>query len=263
MNIQEKITDIQTSTNTMLCIGLDTDIAKLPEGIERTVQGVVEFNRLIIEATKDVCCSYKINFAFYEQYGTSGFDAIEKTLSYIPKQHITIGDAKRGDIGNTSAAYANAILNEMGFDSITVSPYMGADSVEPFLTSDNKLVFLLALTSNSGSKDFQYLEIDGKPLYQHVITTSQHWKRNSELGYVIGATHPQQLKTIRDMIPTSPLLIPGVGTQGGNPQEIKEVNGNGVAFVNVSRAIIYASANKDFADIARTTAEMYCKQLSL
>lgn len=255
MLINEKIAHVKSLTNTMLCVGLDTELQKLPRGIQRTHQGIVEFNKHIISATKDLCSSYKINFAFYEQYGSHGFDMIEQTLSAIPSTHITIADAKRGDIGNTSSAYANAILSEMGFDCITVSPYMGSDSVEPFLDFDNKLVFVLALTSNPGSADFQHLMIDGVPLYHHVITRSQSWQRKGELGYVVGATHPEQLGQIRSLVPTAPLLIPGVGTQGGDPSIIREMNAGGTAFVNASRAIIYASTCDDFAVSARTKAE--------
>jgi orotidine-5'-phosphate decarboxylase len=263
MLINEKIANAQTLTNTMLCVGLDTELAKLPKGIMRNHQGIVEFNKHIISATKDLCSSYKINFAFYEQYGSHGFDIIEQTLADIPSTHVTIADAKRGDIGNTSTAYANAILIEMGFDCITVSPYMGSDSIEPFLDYDNKLVFVLALTSNPGSADFQHLMIDDIPLYQHVITRSQTWKRKGELGYVVGATHPEQLSHIRSIVPNAPLLIPGVGAQGGDPNVIREMNNGGVAFVNASRAIIYASSCDDFAVSARTKAEELSLLLSI
>lgn len=259
--IIQKIRSIQQQVNTTLCIGLDTDMAKLPQGISRNVQGVVDFNKAIIEATADLCCSYKINFAFYEQYGTAGFDAIAQTLSCIPTGHLSIADAKRGDIGNTSAAYANAILQQMGFDSITVSPYMGADSVEPFLEAENKLVFVLALTSNSGSADFQHCLVEGKPLYQHVIAKALQWQRKGDIGFVVGATHPRQLEEIRDEVPELPLLIPGVGTQGGSAKEIRLANKNGIALINVSRAVLYASSGSDFTEQARIQAQEFCRQL--
>lgn len=263
MRIKNKLFEIQQINNTRLCVGLDTELTKLPIHYDQSPEALLAFNKSIIEATKDLVCAYKINFAFYEQYGVDGMHVLRETLKSIPSNVITIADAKRGDIGNTSRAYAISIFEEMNFDSITVNPYMGKDSVEPFLQFDDKIIFLLALTSNEGSSDFQRLVSNGKPIYQHVIETSQKWNTNSELGYVVGATHPNELKEIRTYSPNSLMLIPGIGTQGGDATATMEANGNSPAIVNVSRGILYASNGADFAEKARLKAEFYQKEIGM
>ncbi len=263
MTILEKTASIQQKTKTTLCVGLDTMIERLPAPLPRSLDGLVEFNKIIIEATSDCCSSYKVNFAFYERYGSEGFKALERTRQLLPDEHISIADAKRGDMGYTAESYAHSILKELDFDSITVNPYMGFDTVESFLAYPNKLVFILALTSNPGSDDFQNLLIDNVPLYRVVMRRALQWKGRADRGFVIGATHPHQLAELRQEFPNIPLLIPGVGTQGADPAEIREANGGGIAFVNSSRAILYASKEADFAEKAREVALQTASQLSV
>ncbi len=257
MTFREKLAAARQRNASQLCIGLDTDIDKLPAHLRTAADPIAEFNCAIVEATSDVVCAFKPNIAFYEQYGNAGWEALRQTLACIPEHVITIADAKRGDIGNTSAAYASAFFEYFNFDAITVSPYMGADSVQPFLTRPDKGVFLLALTSNSGSADFQRLVCNGKPLYRHVIEQSLAWTKYDNLGFVVGATHPEELAELRTAIPDVPLLIPGVGAQGGDAAATMKANGTGPAVVNASRAVIYASNGRDFAEKAREKAEEY------
>ncbi len=258
MTISDKIREAQQRCHSTLCVGLDSTVEKLPEGFEKNLDSLVRFNELIIEATKDFCCAYKINFGFYERYGSLGYAALEKTRERIPSSHVSIADAKRGDIGNTAESYAVAILKTLDFDSVTVNPYMGHDTVAPFLSYENKLVFVLALTSNEGSADFQYLQLDGQPLYRRVMEKTLQWPSNALCGFVVGATHPSELADLRKDFPHVPFLIPGVGSQGASAEEIHKANAGGVAFVNSSRAILYASSKNDFAeraaDVARATA---------
>ena len=261
MNSYDKLNNSLKEAGSMLCVGLDTDILKLPEGISKNIDGIIEFNRIIIEHTSDITAAYKINYAFYEQYGHDGFIAIDKTMSFIPGNKFVIADAKRGDIGNTSKSYAKACFETFSSDAITVSPYMGSDSVKPFLEYTDKMVFLLALTSNPGSNDFQRLISDNKPVYQHVITTSSKWSDYKKLGFVVGATHPDELKQIRNIVPKNPLLIPGVGTQGGDIDGVINANQNAPALVNVSRDVIYASAEIGFEKKVREKAEFYKSKL--
>lgn len=254
MTFREKLAAASQQNASRLCVGLDTDIDKIPTHLRTSDHPLAEFNCALIEATSDVVCAYKPNIAFYEQYGTEGWEALRQTLACMPEHVLKIADAKRGDIGNTSAAYAAAFFDYFDFDAITVSPYMGADSVRPFLSRPDKGVFLLALTSNSGSADFQRLECSGKPLYRHVIEQSLTWTEHDNLGFVVGATHPDELADIRAFIPDAPLLIPGIGTQGGDAEATMKANGAGPAAVNVSRAVIYASDGRDFAEKAREKA---------
>ncbi len=217
---------------------------------------VLAFNKAIIEATSDLSVAYKINFAFYESLGVKGWDILEKTIQLIPSSHLIIADAKRGDIGNTSEMYARAIYDHLGCDAITVSPYMGRDSVEPFYR-DGKWVIILALTSNAGSNDFQQLEMnDGKKVFQHVMETSSSWGSPDNTMYVIGATHPDDMKQIRDQYPDHFFLVPGIGAQGGDLDAIcaAGLNQRGGLLINASRSIIYASHGSDFADKAREEA---------
>lgn len=238
---------------TYLCVGLDTDITKIPKHLQQLPNAIVQFNKAIIDATKDYCVSYKINTAFYEAMGTKGWDIMEETLHYIPATHFKIADAKRGDIGNTSSYYAKAFFETYPFDALTVAPYMGEDSIKPFLEYENKFTIVLGLTSNAGAKDFEFLKIGDKLLYEKVIETIANWGTPNNLMFVVGATQASEIVKIRTIIPDNFLLVPGVGFQGGS---LKEVSENGMnkecgLLVNVSRAIIYAGAHENFADEAK------------
>jgi len=239
-----------------LCVGLDTALDRIPKHLLDCEDPIFEFNKQIIDATKDLCVAYKPNLAFYESQGIKGWESLQKTLDYIPKDVFTIADAKRGDIGNTSSMYAKAFFENMDFDSVTVAPYMGKDSVQPFFVYDNKWVILLALTSNEGGKDFQLIASNGKPLYQQVLETSSQWGTVSNMMYVVGATRADWLKEIRNTIPDHFLLVPGVGAQGGSLQEVAKfgMNQDCGLLVNSSRGIIYASDTEDFARAAYTEA---------
>jgi len=248
-----------------LCVGLDTALDKIPKHLLDAEDSIFEFNKQIIDATKDLCVAYKPNLAFYESLGIKGWQSLQKTLDYIPKDIFTIADAKRGDIGNTSSMYAKAFFENMDFDSVTVAPYMGKDSVQPFFVYDNKWVILLALTSNAGGKDFQLIESDGKPLYQQVLETSCEWGTDSNMMYVVGATRADWLGEIRKTIPNHFLLVPGVGAQGGSLEEVAKygMNKDCGLLVNSSRGIIYASSGKDFAVVAREKAKELQQQMEI
>lgn len=261
MNRKQLVEEIRRKES-YLCIGLDTDIKKIPEHLLKEEDPVFEFNRQIIDATHDLCISYKPNLAFYESLGPNGLISLEKTLRVIPENIFTIADAKRGDIGNTSDLYARSFFEYYGFDAVTVAPYMGKDSVTPFLSHKDKWVILLALTSNTGSEDFQLCNIDlskqnnSEKLFERVIRSSSEWGSKENLMYVVGATHPQLFKQIRQIIPDHFLLVPGVGTQGGSLEEVSAfgMNKDCGLLVNASRNIIYASSGKDFATVARKEA---------
>ena len=238
-------------------MGLDTDINKLPEGISKDTEGILQFNKEIINATKDFAVSYKINTAFYEQLGSKGWNIIEKTREMIPSNTLSIADAKRGDIGNTSTMYAKAFFETMDFDALTVAPYMGYDSVEPFLKFNNKITIVLGLTSNKGSADFQTNPICDPPLYKTVLERISKWGTPENLMFVIGATKAEALVKIRQIVPDHFLLIPGVGAQGGSASEVCKNGKNalGGLLINSSRGIIYASSGRDFAEAARAEAQ--------
>lgn len=255
MDRQTLIQQIRTKKS-YLCVGLDSDITKIPAHLLQKEDPVFEFNKAIIDATKDVCVSYKINTAFYESNGLQGWQSMEKTLNYIPKDIFTIADAKRGDIGNTSTQYAKAFFNAMHFDSITVAPYMGKDSVKPFLDFENKWTIVLGLTSNEGAFDFQYLKNENQELFKHVIQKVASWGTDENLMFVIGATKTAQLKEVREIIPNHFLLVPGVGAQGGSLEEVSKIGMNADVglLVNASRQIIFASNGEDFAEKARGEA---------
>jgi len=257
MTALEKIKNIQQKNHSLLCVGLDSDLSKIPKHFGNNIKSLLDFNKEIIDCTKDIACAYKINFAFYEQYGAEGFQILKETFEYIPADIFTIADAKRGDIGNTSGAYAKSVFEYFNADSITVNPYMGEDSVAPFLEFEDKMVFLLTLTSNSGSTDLQRIASNGKPFYRFVIDISRIWSTHDKLGYVFGATHPDELKEIREIIPKHCLLIPGIGSQGGSIVDTISANSGGPAIINVSRDIIYASTDKNFAEVVRKRAEFY------
>ncbi|MDZ4680573.1 MAG: orotidine-5'-phosphate decarboxylase [Saprospiraceae bacterium] len=242
-----------------LCVGLDTDVSKLPKHLLDHPEPIFEFNRQIIDATRDFCVAYKLNTAFYETLGKKGWEALEKTLDYLPDTHFAIADAKRGDIGNTSKMYAKAFFETMNFDAVTVAPYMGEDSVLPFLGFENKWVILLALTSNKGSADFQMTpQEDGRPLFEKVLRKAQDWGTPENLMFVIGATHPEQFDQVRAVVPDHFLLVPGVGEQGGDLQKISKhgMNERCGLLVNSSRAIIYAGSGENFAEVAAASAKL-------
>jgi len=242
-----------------LCIGLDVDLTKIPSHLLKEEDPIFSFNKAIIDATHHLCVSYKPNTAFYEAYGIKGWKSLEKTINYINKNYpeiFTIADAKRGDIGNTSSMYAKAFFEDLAFDSVTVAPYMGKDSVEPFLAFKNKHTIMLALTSNEGAFDFQTKNTEGKELYKQVLATSTSWENAENLMYVVGATKAAYFKEIRTIVPNSFLLVPGVGAQGGNLQEVCKygMSSNVGLLINSSRGIIYASKDENFAASAREKA---------
>ncbi len=247
-----------------LCVGLDTDITKIPHHLQSRPEAVFEFNKAIIDATKDICVSYKINTAFYEAAGLRGWEALEKTVNYIPDNIFKIADAKRGDIGNTSTQYAKAFFEAMPFDAITVAPYMGEDSVAPFLEYEGKWAIVLGLTSNKGASDFELQKTGEVYLYEKVLNTVSKWGTPDNLMFVIGATQPNEFINIRKITPRHFYLVPGVGAQGGSLKDISEkaMNENCGLLVNVSRAIIYASNKNDFADAARKVALEYQQEMA-
>lgn len=259
------------SKKSYLCVGLDSDITKIPKHLLQEVDPVFSFNKAIIDATRDLCVSYKINTAFYEALGVKGWETMEKTVKYIGDQHFTIADAKRGDIGNTSTQYAKAFFEALPFDSITVAPYMGADSVQPFLEYEGKWAIVLGLTSNKGATDFEMKKLvaaDGQSsnfLFEQVLTTVAGWGTPSNLMFVVGATQAEAFVAIRKITPDHFYLVPGVGAQGGSLKEISEkamIKNDVGLLVNVSRAIIYASDKEDFADQARKVAQEYQSEMA-
>jgi orotidine-5'-phosphate decarboxylase len=231
-----------------LCVGLDTDLQKIPKHLLSSADPIFEFNKQIIDATHEYTVAYKPNIAFYEALGPKGWESLQRTLEYIPKDIFTIADAKRGDIGNTSSLYARAFFEQMNFDSITVAPYMGEDSVKPFLEFKNKWVILLAHTSNPGASDFQLLESNGRKLYEEVIRKSQEWSTPDQLMYVVGATQADKMQSIRALAPDHFFLVPGIGAQGGDLEMVSKYGMNKQCglLVNSARAIIYASSETDF-----------------
>lgn len=268
MTTQQLIDQIKIKKS-FLCVGLDVDLNKIPSHLLELEDPIFEFNKAIIDATHDLAVAYKPNTAFYEAYGIKGWQSLQKTINYINEKHpeiFTIADAKRGDIGNTSSMYAKAFFEDLNFDSVTVAPYMGKDSVEPFLAFEDKHTIMLALTSNEGAFNFQTLNVDGargeaelsgaKELYKQVLETSKTWKKSENLMYVVGATKAEYFTEIRKIVPDSFLLVPGVGAQGGSLQEVCKygMNANVGLLINSSRAIIYASKGADFAEKAREEA---------
>jgi orotidine-5'-phosphate decarboxylase len=244
--------------NSFLCVGLDPSIDKIPSHLMKEEDPIFAFNREIIDSTEPYAVAYKPNVAFYEALGSKGWEALEKTLAYIPDGIFTIADAKRGDIGNTSTLYAKAFFENLSADAVTVAPYMGKDSVTPFLAFPDKWVILLALTSNEGSFDFQLFEnAQGSALYKEVLEKSQQWGTLDNLMYVVGATRGEKIAEIRKIVPDHFLLVPGVGAQGGNLEEVAKYGMNSAVglLVNSSRGIIYASSGKDFAQSAAKEAE--------
>ena len=267
LKTQQLIAQIRKKKS-FLCIGLDTDLEKIPPHLLEVEDPIFSFNKAIIDATHHLCVAYKPNIAFYEAYGISGWKSLEKTITYLNKNFpeiFTIADAKRGDIGNTSTRYAKAFFEDLNFDSITIAPYMGKDSVEPFLAFPDKHTILLALTSNAGAFDFQTQLVNGKELYKQVLETSKTYENAENLMYVVGATKAEYLGEIRKIVPDSFLLVPGVGAQGGNLEEVCNygMNENVGLLINSSRGIIYASKEKDFAEAAAEAAVILQNQMAL
>jgi orotidine-5'-phosphate decarboxylase len=264
MTLQSLTEQIQQKRS-YLCVGLDTDISKLPKHLQSHTGAIYNFNKAIIDATKDFCVGYKINTAFYESEGLKGWEAMEKTLSYIPSTHFTIADAKRGDIGNTSSRYAKAFFETLPFDAITVAPYMGEDSIRPFLEYENKFTIVLGLTSNTGAKDFELQKAGDEYLYEKVLRTVSKWGSPDNLMFVVGATQAEELQHIRKIIPDNFLLVPGVGAQGGSLAEVSKFGMNKACglLVNASRAIIYAGGGEDFAEKAAAVAQQYQKEMEV
>lgn len=254
-----QLTEAIRNKRSYLCVGLDTDITKIPVHLLSAADPVYAFNRQIIDATKDYCVSYKINTAFYESMGARGWETMEKTVNYIPDTHFTIADAKRGDIGNTSSQYAKAFFETLNFDAVTVAPYMGSDSIRPFLEYKNKCTIVLGLTSNAGARDFELLPTGGERLYERVLRTVAGWGNPDQLMFVVGATQADEFTNIRKIIPDHFLLVPGVGAQGGSLKDISEkaMNANTGILVNASRAIIFAGSGENFVKEAAAAAASY------
>jgi len=255
-----KLVELIRSRKSFLCVGLDTDPTKLPVGV-----GVLEFNKAIVDATREFAVAYKPNLAFYEAMGREGWDILEETVAYIGNEHFTIADAKRGDIGNTSSYYAKAFFETYGFDSITVAPYMGKDSVSPFLQFQDKWAIVLALTSNEGSEDFQTQKIGEEYLFEKVLRDVASWGTDENTMFVVGATKAESLAQIRQIIPNHFLLVPGVGAQGGSLQEVVKYGMNSEVglLVNASRSILYASSGPDYAGAAAAEAKKMQEEMAV
>lgn len=263
MNRQALISEIKKKES-FLCVGLDTDTRRIPKHLLKADDSIFEFNKQIIDATHEYAVAYKPNTAFYEAHGTKGWESLQKTLEYIPNSIFTIADAKRADIGNTSSMYARAFFESMSFDSVTVAPYMGSDSVKPFMEFADKWVIILAATSNPGGHDFQNLSVGAMTLYEKVIRTSMEWGSKENTMYVVGATRPEELKEIRKIIPDHFLLIPGVGAQGGDLKQVCEngLNSDCGLLINSSRGIIYSDETERFAEAAGKEAKKIQQEMS-
>lgn len=263
MNRTQLIEQIK-SKQSYLCVGLDTDLTKIPKHLQAEQNAVLQFNKAIIDATKEHCIGYKLNTAFYEVYGVKGWEILEETLAHIPATHFTIADAKRGDIGNTSAQYAKTFFETYKFDGVTVAPYMGEDSIRPFLDHMDKFTIVLGLTSNKGANDFEYLKTsDNVFFYEKVISKIATWGTPDNLMFVAGATQTKELHNIRKIIPDNFLLIPGIGAQGGNLEEVSEfgLNNDCGLIVNAGRSVLFASGKEDFATAAAAVAKTYSDEM--
>ncbi len=262
MSFKERLTQAARERKSLLCVGLDSDIERIPSFLRREhgERALLEFNRRIIEATKDLVCSYKLNLAFYEQLGPQGLELLKETIAYIPGDLVKIADAKRGDIGHTARAYARALFDGYGFDAATVNPYLGLEALEPFLKYEDRGVFVLCRTSNPGAREFQDLKCNGKPLYLWIAeAVARANEQFGNLGLVVGATWPEELKEIRELVGEEmPILIPGIGAQAGDLEKAVKYGTNSrgeLAIINVSRAVIFASSGEDFASTARAAAQ--------
>lgn len=266
MKFIEKLINISRKNNSLLCVGLDTDTEKIPKFLLKDYDPIFSFNQKIIRSTCDLVCAYKPNIAFYEAHGSKGWEALKKTCEAIPKEIPIIIDAKRGDIGNTARMYAKAFFEDLGADAVTVNPYMGEDAISPFLEYENKCAFILCLTSNKSAQDFQLSLIDGKPLYQLVAEETLSWSKKGNCGLVVGATYPEQLRKVRRIAKSLPILIPGIGAQAGELESTVKFGTDEKgerAIINSSRAIIYASQKEDFAEAARGEAHRLKELINL
>lgn len=266
MTFVEKLLHISEKNNSLLCVGLDTDIEKIPEFLQKEDDPMFSFNKKVVDATSDLVCAYKPNMAFYEARGARGWQTLKRTCQYIPQEIPIIIDAKRGDIGNTARMYAKTIFNDLKGDASTVNPYLGEDSLSPFLAYEDKCAFILCLTSNKGAADFQLQKINDKPLYELVAEKILKWNKKGNCGLVVGATYPEQLRRIREIVGKLPILIPGIGAQQGDVEKTvrsgTDDEGN-LAIINSSRGIIYASSGEDFADAAREKAKSLRDRINL
>lgn len=261
-----RLNDLIQKKKSLVCVGLDTDIEKIPSFLLPELDPLYVFNKAIIEATHEYAAAFKINIAFYESLGLPGWDLLERTLTMIPRDVVLIADAKRADIENTGRKYAETYFRTYSFDGITVNPYMGMDSVTPFLEYEQKGVFILCLTSNPGSTDFQYLKTDGEPLFLKVAQKIVEWNfLYGNCGLVVGGTHPNEVKAVRDLAPSLPFLVPGIGAQGGNLEKVVDyaTDAKGLsALINASRTILYASSGQDFAEVAREKTKLLRDQIN-
>jgi orotidine-5'-phosphate decarboxylase len=265
LSFNYRVNKLIQQKNSLVCVGLDLDKTKFPEFIRKSKNPLFEFNKQIIDATIDSVVAYKLNSAFYEVYGIEGWEAMHRTVEYIPEDIVAVADAKRGDIGNTSKLYARAFFDVLGFDAITINPYMGSDLVMPFLAEPEKGVFVLCLTSNEGAKDFQYIKSNKSCLYREIAQKVNSWNVNNNCGLVVGATKPSELKDLRTLAPELPLLIPGLGAQGGDvvSSVLNGTDGAGnMALFNSSRGIIYQSSGPDFAKAAARAAKDLCEKIN-
>ena len=257
MNFVQRLRKIQRKHKSLLCIGLDSDLTKIPEFLFEYGDPIFEFNRRIIDATKDLVCAYKINLAFYECTGEHGWYTVHQTLARIPEEIVTIGDGKRGDIPSSAEKQALLLCEDWEFSGVTVNPYMGKDSVDPLMKRRDQCAFILAVTSNKGARDLQYLKVRGKPLYEQVVALAKEWNTKKNVGLVVGATRPVELKRVRSLAPGMPILIPGIGAQRGNLEATVRYGCDAVgelAIINVGRSILYVSNGEDFAQKAREAA---------
>jgi orotidine-5'-phosphate decarboxylase len=268
MDCRKKLIRASKNNNSLLCIGLDVDKSKMPPFLfDTSTSPYFDFNKAIIDATKDMVCAYKLNLAFYELMGTPGYDLLEKTIEYIPNNIVVILDGKRNDIGNSARKYAQALFDSLRADAVTINPYLGADGVMPFIEYTDKCVFILCRTSNISAGDFQDLQISGKPLYYHVAVKINQWNSNGNCGVVVGATYPDELRVIRKLLGDSvPFLIPGIGAQGGDVEKTIKYGTNStgdLAIINSSRGIIYAGKNQDFTDLSKKKAKKLRDEINL
>ena len=265
MDFISKLRHIQRKNNSLLCIGLDTDVGKVPEFLFAYGDPQFEFNRRIIDTTKDIVCAYKLNLAFYESVGEHGWYTVHQTLARIPEEIITIGDGKRGDIASSAERQAHLLCEDWEFSATTVNPYMGKDSIQPFIKRRDQCAFVLAVSSNAVAKDFQYLRVKGGPLYEEVVRKAKRWNTKKNIGLVAGATHAAELKHIRSLAPDMPILIPGIGAQKGDLEASVRYGCDKkgeLAILNVGRSIIYASSGEDFAEKAREVALTFRKYIN-
>lgn len=263
MNSYHKLISLQKKTNSRLCIGIDPDPSKMPASFQGSIDSILKFCQIVIDATKQYACAYKFNLAFFEQFGSKGLQILEKTLEYLGTDAVTIADGKRGDIGNSSKAYAKSIYETLNFDCATLNPLMGKDSLEPFFDDANKLNFILLLTSNPGANDFQKISVEGKFLFQIILEKITSWFNYEQLGFVVGATQIEEFGIIRRSLPEHFILSPGVGTQGGDLQSVLKANDSRPLIINITRDIIYPSNEGNLYQNIESRAKYYWEQLRI